>query len=64
MVDDPIGVIKNIYGGEVTQVTIKDFDADKINTPVVIVDLDDVQDDESRNEILQRHGKYCDLSVS
>ncbi|KAK9723133.1 V-type proton ATPase subunit S1, luminal domain [Popillia japonica] len=56
-VDEPIDVLKGLRSNELSQTTIKDFNINDIKSSVVFVDLDDVQDNEDRNEILARHDK-------
>lgn len=56
-VDDPIDVLKGLRSNELSQTTIKDFNINDIKSSVIFVDLDDVEDNEDRNEILARHDK-------
>ncbi|GJQ67799.1 hypothetical protein Trydic_g21094 [Trypoxylus dichotomus] len=56
-VNDPISVLKTIRSNDMTETTVKEFDVNNIKTSIVIIDLDDVQDDEDRSEILARHDK-------
>lgn len=63
-VDEPIDVLKGLRSNELSQTTIKDFNINDIKSSVVFVDLDDVQDNEDRNEILARHGNDLDPKFS
>ncbi|KRT81025.1 hypothetical protein AMK59_5809, partial [Oryctes borbonicus] len=56
-VANPMDVLKSIHTNDISQTTVKEFDISNIKSSILIVDLDDVQDDEERNEILARHDK-------